>query len=156
MKNKFVLFGLAALAVVLLLFFATSFLKHGHNDELNADGIREDVASEISTAFPKSEKRRAAATQLSRAFQTAIDNPGEASAANELYERAESCLRAVEGVQVRGEPTDTSAMIESWVVNSYERSKAYIHYNASLSGRFFPPIDPDISKCEFDVAKMSN
>ena len=156
MKNKFVLFGLAALVVVLLIFLATSLLKHGHKEKLNEDGIREDVAAEISTKFPNSEKKRAAAIQLSRAFQTAIDNPGEASAANELYERAASCLKAIEGVPVRGQPTGTSALIESWVVNSYERSQAYIRYNAGLSGRIFQSIDPEISKCEFDVAKMSN
>lgn len=126
----------------------------GVDDKLNADGIREDVAVEIARAFPQSEKRRAAATQLSKAFQVAIDEPGEASVANELYERAKSCLMAVEGLAMRAEPTQTSGQIESWVVNSYERSQAYIQYNAALSGRIFEPIDPDISKCEFDVATM--
>ena len=140
--------------IVLILTNYDSSKSRGAGDALNADGIREDVAAEIARAFPESKKRRASATQLSNAFQAAIAEPGEASVANELYERAESCLMAVEGLAVRAEPTDTSEQIESWVVNSYERSQAYIQYNAALSGRIFGPIDPDILKCEFDVAKL--
>jgi hypothetical protein len=125
-------------------------------DELNTDGIRPDVADEIKRAFPDSERKRAAATQLARAFQMALTNPEAAMAVNTTYERAQSCLDAIEGLRPEDGPTETGDKIEGWVVNSAKRSRAYLRYNAGLSGQVFDGPEADLKACDFDPAKMRN
>jgi hypothetical protein len=125
-------------------------------DEINADGVRPDVADKIKRAFPDSERKRAAATQLARAFQLAVEKPERALEVNVQYERAQACMYAIEGVGHGDPPTETSTLIESWVVNSLARSRAYLRYNATLSGEVFEVIEANISSCDFDSSKMRN
>ena len=126
------------------------------HDALDADGVRADVAAEIAKAFPESEKKRAAATQLARALQRGIDKPDDAIEIYALWERAATCLSAVEGLDRTSAPTETSSLIEGWVVNTTARSRAYIHYNAGLGGRILKGSGIDPGSCDFDPGAMSN
>jgi hypothetical protein len=128
----------------------------GVGDKLNAQGIRDDVAAAIQKTFPKSERVRAAAIQLARTTQLAIDNPENALEINKLDEAATACYYAIRGDVIENENTSVPLKVEAMVVNSYQRNRAYIRYNSKLSGRIFESIRPDFSLCEFDVGSMSN
>jgi hypothetical protein len=151
-----VVFVLALGSLVVLLRQCSGAKSLAVHDLLNSDGVRADVAAEIAKAFPESEKKRAAATQLARAFQIGLDRPDDASDVYAIYEKAKSCLNAVEGLGPNSGPTGTSTKIESWVVNTTARSRAYIHYNAGLSGRMFTGPGENIADCNFDPSKMAN
>lgn len=155
MKNKWI--SLAIIIVIAgLLVLVLRHHRLASKDQLNADGIRPDVAEKIAHAFPKSERKRGAATQLARAFQLSIMQPDRALEINALYERAKACLLAIEGKGPADGPSDISPLIEGWVVDSIARSRAYIHYNAGLSGQVFSGPDADISSCDFDPSNMRN
>lgn len=142
-------------AVILIVIFFSKYVS-GSKDVLNSDGIREDVAVAIANTFPDSEKRRAGAVQLARAFQLAIDEPENALETHKIYETAMACLYAIRGDVHENEDTALSSKVEVMVVNSYKRSRAYIKYNGRLSGQIFHSIQPDFSQCEFDVGSMGN
>lgn len=126
------------------------------HDELNSEGIRPDVAAEIARTFSESERKRAATTQLARSLQMAIAQPEEALKINAIYERAQLCLDAIEGLRPTDPPTYTNSKIEGWVVNSKARARAYIRYNSNLSGHIFKVPSADISMCDFDPSRMRN
>ena len=159
MKNKW----FSMVFIVLIGGFIVLILRHcdgskslGVGDKLNAHGIRDDVAVAIQMAFPESAKVRAAATQLARTTQLAIDNPENALEINKLDESATACYYAIRGEVMENENTSVVLKVEAMVVNSYQRSRAYIRYNSRLSGRVFKSIAPDFSLCEFDVASLKN
>lgn len=159
MGNKWVWFLSAVLIIgitVLTLGYFTTGKALGAGEKLNADGIRDDVAVAIAKTFPESERVRAGAIQLARAFQLAIDDPENALEVVEIYRSAKSCLYAIRGDVRENEKTALGLKVEAMVVNSYARSRAYIKYNGRLSGRIFKSIEPDITKCEFDAASMRN
>jgi hypothetical protein len=154
MKNKWIWFlGIAASILVAVAF---SKCSGGSKDALNSDGIRDDVAVAIQQAFPESERVRAAATQLARTTQLAIDKPENALEINKLDEAATACYYAIRGDVSENENTSVPLKVEAMVVNSYRRNRSYIRYNSKLSGRIFESIRPDFSRCEFDVGSMSN
>ena len=153
MKNKWIWVAIIILIGGLLFLFMRNN-PAGGIDQLNSDGIRSDVAKAIAEKFPESEKKRAASIQLARAFQMSIDHPDEALKVNQIYEKAMGCLMAIEGWGLTFGPTETSGIIEGFVVNSLRRSRSYIHYNAGLSGQIFGGPQPDITSCEFDPSKM--
>lgn len=128
----------------------------GVGDTLNAEGIRDDVAAAIQKTFPHSERVRAAATQLARTTQLAIDNPENALEINKLDEAATACYYAIRGDIRENENTSVPLKVEAMVVNTYQRNRAYIRYNSKLSGRIFEGIRPDFSQCDFDVGSMGN
>ena len=154
MKNWWI--WLFAVGTIVLVVFAFSKCSEGSKDALNPDGIRDDVAVAIQTTFPESDKVRAAATQLARTTQLAIDKPENALEINKLDEAATACYYAIRGDVSENENTSVPLKVEAMVVNSYRRNRAYIRYNSKLSGRIFESIRPDFSRCEFDVGSMSN
>lgn len=159
MKNKWIWI----LSAVLVLGIIVSVVRHfdspkslGVGDTLNEDGIRDDVALAIAQVVPDSERTRAAATQMARALQLAIDQPDRALEIHSLDEAASACLYAIRGTVRENEFTSLPLKIEAMVVNTYRRSRAYIRYNGKLSGRIFKSIQPDLSQCEFDTEAMRN
>ena len=155
MKNKWLLLAIAVPIVGLLVLV----LRNHHvtsQDPLNADGIRDDVAQAIAQRFPESEKKRAAAIQMARAFQMAIEHPNNALEFNHILTKAEECMDAIEGLGPADGPTGTGGIIRDFVVNSLTRTRAYIHANAGLSGHVFSGFRADVSSCEFDPSKMRN
>ncbi len=152
MKNKWIWFG--AFASIIFIVVAISKFSGSSNDALNADGIRDDVAVAIQQAFPESEIVRAAATQVARTIQLSIDDPKNALEIRRRGEAATECWYAVRGDVSENENTSLVLKVEAMVVNSYQRSRAYIRYNSKLSGQIFDSIQPDFSSCEFDVASM--
>ncbi len=155
---------IAAAALVIVSFFVfqirQSALVTGSNtnpavhDEVDANGVRPDVKREIEKLYPTPGPERNAATQLARALQRAIAAPEEALLINEEFEAATACLLAVDkqtDTRHDSPPDDSvsrSIRIESFVINSKERARAYIRYNANLSGQLFPGIAPDQSRCD--------
>ncbi len=160
MKNKWLLIALCVaifgIGVLVLRSCNQQSSEVGIKDQLNSDGVRSDVAQAIAHTFPESEKKRAAATQLARAFQMAIENPERALEINNNWEKAQACVYAIEGTGPADSATNTGDIIESLVVNSSKRSRAYIRYNANLSGHIFNVIGADLSACSFDPSKMRN
>jgi hypothetical protein len=152
MNNKKILLG--ALAAIILVAVVISKFFGPSKDILNADGIRDDVAVAIQKTFPDSKLIRAAATQKARALQLAIDDPENALEIRRIGEAATACYYAVKGDVSENENTSVVLKVEAMVVNSYQRSRAYIRYNSKLSGRIFQSIQPDFARCEFDVASM--
>ena len=159
MKNKW----FSMVSIVLIGGFVVLILRHcdgskslGVGDKLNADGVREDVAVAIQETFPESKLTQAAATQVARTIQLSIDEPENALEIHRRGEAATACWYAVKGDRHEDENTSLVLKVEAMVVNSYERSRAYIRYNSKLSGRIFEGIRPDLSRCEFDVASLKN
>jgi hypothetical protein len=156
MKNTWVWLVIVALITGLLFFILRNRPSSTSTDQLNAEGIRSDVEKAIAEKFPESEKKRAAVTQMARAFQKAIDYPDNALEIDRIWTKSQECLDAIEGLTPADGPTGTSGVIESFVVNSFARSRAYTHYNAGLSGQVSPGIEANINSCEFDPNKMRN
>lgn len=153
MSNKWFWLLIIVLSIGLFVFILRNH-RLANKDQLNADGIRDDVAKAIAEKFPESEKKRAAVTQLARAFQLAIDHPDNALEVNRIHEKAHECLDAIEGLGPYDGPTFTGSIIEGFVVNSLERTRSYIHYNAGLSGYVFQDTNAKMASCEFDPSKM--
>lgn len=128
----------------------------GVTDTVNADGVRDDVAIAIREKFPMSEKRRAAATQLARVLQKAVTKPNDAMKIFDDLQRASACLASIESPGPGDPVTESGSFVEAVVVNSFERSKAYIHFNAKLSGQVSGDIDGNPGVCDFDLSKMAN
>lgn len=154
MKNRWIWFG--ALSAVAVILFAIFNFGGGTKDTLNTEGIRDDVAEDIARTFPNSETLRAAATQLARSLQLAIDKPENALEIEKQDDAATACYYAIRGQVLEDEESSVPLKVEGMVVNSYARSEAYIRYNGKLSGRIFQSIHPDISRCDFDANAMRN
>jgi len=152
-KNKWFWFVTIILIAGLLVLVLRNH-RLASKDQLNADGIRDDVAQAIAQRFPESEKKRAAATQLARVLQMGIDRPDDALKMDPVYTKAIECMDAIEGLGPADGPTETATIIEGFVVNSFERTRSYIHFNAGFSGHIFPGIRANIASCEFDPSKM--
>lgn len=88
----------------------------------------------------------------------AISDPENAAFIVKQLEAATACILAID--ETHDSPPDfpasRSMIIESFVVNSTKRARAYNRYNGKLSGGVYPSIAPDISKCNFDPSKMRN
>lgn len=154
MKNRWIWVG--ALIAVVLIAITILKLSGGSKDVLNADGIRDDVATAIASTFPESERKRASAVQLARVFQFAIDEPEKALEIHKLFETSMACYYAIRGDVEENEENAMSAKVEVMVVNSYDRSRAYIRYNGKLSGQVFESIQPDLSACDFNADSLRN
>jgi hypothetical protein len=71
---------------------------------------------------------------------------------NRIYEKAQSCVYAVN--ELEGNIIE-SAELESAVVDTWKKGRAYAKYNARLSGHDFEPIEPNLQNCDFK-AKSGN
>lgn len=153
MSNRLVLVGVLVFAFVLGLGIWIS--RKSHSPEL-VNGIRPDVRISIAEQFSASANLRAAAEQLAAAFQLAIDKPDQALEVNRAYEKAKSCLRAIDELDPYETVREVSRFVEASVVNSRDRAAAYLRYNTNLSGQIFDPINPSLKNCNFDVQSLEN
>lgn len=119
--------------------------------DFDQDGLRDDIQRYIALTYPDSRKTREALRQAAAALQKIIlQSPDEESALRntELEARASECLWYI--YPDNGSKIDDLLMAE--FLNTIERSKAYLEYDAKLGGHVFGGKDIDEYKtsCTFD------
>lgn len=120
--------------------------------DFDGDGVRDDVQRWIALTYPEDAQARAALTQGAYTLQQALLIAEDKSASIEIARqdtRAAECLMHVltpDTAYLR------SAELESAVVNTESRSRAYIRYNEQLGGEVFPMVRVDdwAASCSFD------
>lgn len=121
----------------------------------DSDGVRDDVQRYIALTYPGSEKNRAALTQYAKSEQAALLDAGnrEASIAHSREaQRAIECLFFVR-------PDDADSIhsdLQTKILNTKERSEAYIKANGQLGGQVFFLSDDPKSGCNFDPNTMGD
>lgn len=124
----------------------------------DADGIRDDVQRYIALSYQNSEKTRAALSQSAFSMQGFLldANDKDASLTHALEDTsALDCLIYILGIDgAMGAFGDLRAE----VLNTPDRSRAYIKANQQLSGHNFQltPIDQRKLGCAFDPDSMEN
>jgi hypothetical protein len=101
------------------------------------DGVRDDVQIAINERYSEDEVKQLALKQSAKAFQNAIaasrlSDPSSIIDASADILQSMSCL-----YKVMEDPTSEISFIENSVINTTERSDAYIDFNESLNGQFF-------------------
>ena len=123
----------------------------------DGDGIRDDIQRYIALTYPGSQKTRAAFTQYTLALDMAIlESPDAKSALDntETMHRASECLWYIHSeAAIR-----MSDLLMAEYLNTLERSRAYLEYNAKLGGHVFGGKDFDEYKtsCTFDPDLMED
>jgi len=125
--------------------------------DLDGDGIRDDIQRYIALTYPDSQKTRAALRQFTLAMNKAIlETFNEESA----LENVETMHRAIECLwHLHSEHSiKMSDLLMAEYLNTFARSKAYLEYDAKLSGHVFggKDIDEYSSSCSFDLYLMED
>jgi len=111
------------------------------------DGVRDDVQIAIYERYSDDETKRDALEQNAKALQEAIVAVA-AEDSGAINQAAESVIDAVDCLHLRvSDPVSEIGFIEHEVVDTSERSKAYIKFNDSLNGRFFGG-DDSVNPCQ--------
>jgi len=126
------------------------------------DGVRDDVQRWIVMTYPNSQKTRAALIQMAKATQVILINANNVANARSysLDEgRASDCISYIRK-QVLGvgnsDAYNVKREMDAIYLNTYSRTKAYLQYDARLSGMFFSvPIDKSAT-CNFNPDLMPN
>jgi hypothetical protein len=121
------------------------------------DGIRDDIQRYIALTYPDSQKTRTALRQFALAFHKDIlESPDEESALRntEVEARASECLWYIHSE----DSIKMSDLLMAEFLNTMERSRAYLTYNAKLGGHVFGGKDFDEYKtsCTFDPDAMED
>lgn len=121
------------------------------------DGVRDDVQRYIVQAYPNSEKTRKAVTQLAISVQDTLlsfDDKGKAlDSANAMF-RAIDCLFYVRP----DDAYEVSSKLKAEILNTYDRSLAYLKADSLLSGEsfLFAPKKEWENSCNFNPDELSN
>lgn len=92
--------------------------------DADSDGVRDDVEREIVLAYPKNPKARAVLYQMAQHYQSLLINRLSANALLNAYGYLLAwtpCLAAA-----TGSPSGDAKMLRPWVLNTYDRSMAYV------------------------------
>lgn len=118
----------------------------------DSDGVRDDIQRYIYCAYPDDEKVRVALTQIAIEYQGLLSQANDPDAA---FNHATRMARHGECVDyIQGEAaSDTLAALKAEILNTKERSLAYINYSNSLGGEmiFGAPLQEWKNSCNFDV-----
>lgn len=118
----------------------------------DSDGVRDDIQRYIYFAYPDNEKVRVALTQIAIEYQGLLSQASDPDAA---FNHATRMARHGECVDyIQGETaSDTLAALKAEILNTKERSLAYINYSNSLGGEmiFGAPLQEWKNSCNFDV-----
>ncbi len=113
----------------------------------DSDGIRDDVQISIVERYPNDEEKQAALNQEAKALQEAVV-AGNSADTNTIIQAAKSVINSVDCMHVIMEdPWSEISFLEDIVINTSERSEAYIMFNEALSGQFFGEGDTE-SPCQ--------
>jgi uncharacterized lipoprotein YehR (DUF1307 family) len=97
------------------------------------DGVRDDVQIAIYERYGSDEVKVNALEQSAKALQSAI-----ASDTSNIIDASSSVLRAVDCLhETMDDPTAEISFIENSVINTEQRSDAYVTFNDGLNGQFF-------------------
>jgi hypothetical protein len=123
----------------------------------DGDGIRDDIQRYIALTYPDSQKTRAALRQAAIALQKIILESPDVEPAlynTELEARASECIRYIH--PDAGREIDNMLLAE--FLNTLDRSRAYLEYDAKLSGHVFgvKNIDEYRSSCSFEPDLMED
>ena len=127
--------------------------------DADGDGMRDDIERYIALTYPDSAKTRAALTQIALAIQAALlDANDKGASVDHAIERLNAirCLRYVRG---SSEANSIFNTFRAQLLNTKERSIAYISADDQLGGQVFPgrpPADQLKSTCTFDPDVMKN
>jgi len=113
----------------------------------DSDGVRDDVQIAIYERYPNDEPKRNALTQQAKALQEAIIS-GDSSNSNTINQVSKLVIDAVDCLHEKvGDATSEIGFLEQKVVNTSDRSEAYIKFNEALNGQFFGGDDTN-NPCE--------
>jgi hypothetical protein len=137
----------------------------GRRDLLGIDsdgnGVRDDIDRYIAFQFPDSERKRAALTQYAQELQIFLrdSDDKEKTIANAHAEKGQGCVEYVFW-NVENRKSDETLLAE--VLNTPDRSKAYVRAESHLGGQVFSgPLLSELqsflkSQCSFDPDMMAN
>lgn len=106
------------------------------------DGVRDDIQIAIFKRYPDDEIKRKALTQNAKALQDAVV-AGNSLDTDAIFQASKSVINAVDCLSKKG---IDGSFVENNIVNTSERSEAYIEFNSTLNGQFFG--DGDENPCE--------
>jgi hypothetical protein len=105
--------------------------------DADMDGVRDDVQIAISERYPDDQVKQAALAQKTRALEEALA-AGSSGDINAIIKASKSIIQAVKCLhQTMENPTAEIGFLEYTVVNTTERSDAYMNFNEGLNGQFF-------------------
>lgn len=118
------------------------------------DGVRDDIQRYIYFTYPNEKKVRLALTQIARDFQTLLPDAADPDKALENVKKmncSDSCLDYIKGGVRNAMKLSDALMAE--ILNTKERSFAYITFSNSLAGKTatLPPLAERKNCCLFDV-----
>lgn len=103
----------------------------------DGDGVRDDVQLAIHDRYPDNEAGRNALAQKARALQAAVI-AGASADENEMHRVSRSVIAAVDCLHESLEnPYAEIGFLERAIINTPERSAAYITFNSALDGHFY-------------------
>jgi len=118
----------------------------------DSDGVRDDIQRYIYFTYPDNEKVRMALTQIAIEYQGLLSQASDPDAA---FNHATRMARHGECLfYIQGEASlDDRAALKAEILNTRERSIAYINYNNALGGEMIlgAPVQDWKNSCNFDV-----
>lgn len=116
------------------------------------DGVRDDIQRYIYFAYPNEEKTRLALTEVAKQYQILLMQVNDPDA---VFNNATKMARHGECLDfIKGEDAaDILAALRAEVLNTIDRSAAYINYSDSLAGEIIlgRPFADWKNSCTFDV-----
>ena len=113
------------------------------------DGVRDDIQRYIYFSYPDDKKVQLALTQIARNYQELLPDSGDPEKAHENVKKllcSRACLYYVKGnLDIAFDIQDA---LRAEVLNTKERSNAYIEFNRSIVGKT-TPLPTDEKKCCF-------
>ena len=120
--------------------------------DTDGDGVRDDIQRYIYFTYPDDKKLRLALTYYAKEFQGVLKDANDREAA---YEHANKMARHGECLYyLKGrESIDIRRALRAKILNTRERSMAYITYSDNLGGRVIDkaPLKEWKDSCSFDV-----
>jgi hypothetical protein len=117
----------------------------------DADGVRDDIQRYIYFTYPN-QKVRLALTEIAKQYQTLLMQANDPDA---VFNNATKMARHGECLDfIKGEvAADILAALRAEILNTRERSLAYIKYNNNLSGEIIlgRPLADWKNSCAFDI-----
>jgi hypothetical protein len=121
----------------------------------DSDGVRDDIQRYIALTYSDSEKTQAALTQYAKVTQAALlnaDDKNESIVHVREVQRALECLYSFRS----NDAWTTHGELQAQILNTDERSRAWISANGHVSGEVFTISDNLKSSCDFDPDSLGD
>ena len=119
------------------------------------DGVRDDIQRYIALTYPDSEKTQAALTEFTKGMQEELVNAEDKELSIEIAIKGNMMISCIKYIN----PENGSRIwreLRAEILNTEERSRAYIQYNDQLGGEVFSLFPRAASSCGFDVDSLPN